>query len=59
MVYSSVPQSRRPSSGIAVLVANKWSSRIEDYAIRSEILITLSLIVGRGHIIIVGIYAPE
>lgn len=59
MVKSGVPQSRRERFGIAVMVANKQNPTIKNYILRSEIIITLKLKVGRRYIIIIGIYAIE
>jgi exonuclease III len=59
MIYSGVPLNRRASCGVAVLVNKKWRNRITSYEYISERTVTTKLKIHRGHLMIVGVYAPE
>lgn len=59
MIYSGVPQNIRAKCGVAILVDNKWKTRIEYYTYVNERIITVRLKVDRGHLTIIGVYAPE
>jgi exonuclease III len=59
MVYSGVEQKKRASSGVAILKDQKWKNKIESYIyVNGRILIT-RLQIERGHLTVIGIYAPE
>lgn len=58
MIYSGVPQNKRAQSGVAILVDSKWKSKIEFYTYVDERILTIRLRIGRGHLTIIGVYAP-
>lgn len=59
MVYSGVPQCRRACSGVAILANNKWKNKITSYTYVNERIITTRFKIDRGHLNIIGVYAPE
>jgi hypothetical protein len=59
MIYSGVPLNRRASCGAATLLIKKWRNRITSYEYISERIVITKLKIDRGHLIIVGVYAPE
>jgi hypothetical protein len=59
MVYSGVPQNVRARGGVAILIDNKWKTKIEGYTYINERLIILQVIITRGHVTIIGTYALE
>jgi hypothetical protein len=59
MIYSRVPLNRRASCGVALLVNKEWRNRITSYEYISERTVTTKLKIDRGHLMIVGVYAPE
>jgi hypothetical protein len=58
MIYSGVPLNRRASCGVASLLIKKWRNRITSYEYTSERIVITKLKIDRGHLIIVGEYAP-
>lgn len=59
MVYSGVPQYKRAACGVAILLHNQWKSKIVSYSYISERMVTLRMKTERGHLTVVGVYAPE
>jgi hypothetical protein len=58
MVYSGVEQKKRVSSGVAILIDQKWKNKIESY-IYVNYRILKRFQIERGHLTVIGIYAPE
>jgi hypothetical protein len=59
MIYSGVPLNRRASCGVAMLVNKKCRNRITSSEYISERMVMTKLKTDRGHVMIVGVYAPE
>ena len=59
MLYSGVTQETRAQSGVALITDHKWTSRITDYSLVNDRIITVRLKTNRGHMTIIGVYAPE
>ena len=59
MLYSGVSKETRAQSGVASIIDHKWTSRITDYSFVNDRIITVRLKTNRGHITIIGVYAPE
>lgn len=59
LIYSGVPQDRRACSGVAILINNKWRSKIISYKYVNERIVTVRLKIDRNYLNIVGVYAPE
>jgi len=59
MLYSGSSQKTRTQSGVALIREHKWTSRITNYTFVNDRTITVRLKTNRGHITIVGVYAPE
>jgi hypothetical protein len=59
MIYRGVPLNRRASRGVAILVNKKWRNRITSYEYISERTVMTKLKIDRGHVMIVGVYAPQ
>jgi len=58
MPCCGVSQKTRAQSGVT-LIDHKWTSRITNYSFVNDRIITVHLETNRGHIIIIGVYAPE
>ena len=58
MLYSGVSQETQAQSGVALIIDHKWTSRITSYSFVND-RITVRLKTNRGHITIIGVYAPE
>ena len=59
MLYSGVSQETRAQSGVALIIDHKWTSRITDYSLVNDRIITVRFKTSRGHITIIGVYALE
>jgi len=59
MLYSGVSQEIRAQSGVALIIDHKWTSRITSYSFVNDRTISVRLKTNRGHITIIGVYAPE
>ena len=59
MLYSGVSKETWAQSGIPLITDNKWTSWITNYSFVNDRIITVHLITNRGHITIIGVYAPE
>lgn len=59
MLYSGVPQNKRASAGIAILLKKKWKTKIQNYEFINERLMKLRYKTPRGPMTIIGCYAPE
>ena len=59
MLYSGVSQKTRTQLDVALIIDQKWTSRITDYSFVNDHIITVRLKTNRGHITIIGVYAPE
>lgn len=59
MVYSEVPQSKRATCGVANLLQNQWKLKTMSYSYISEHIVILRIKTERGHLTVIGIYAPE
>jgi len=59
MLYSGVPQKTRAQLGVALIIDQKWASRITNYSFVNNRIITVRLKTNRGHTTIIGVYAPE
>ena len=59
MLYSGVSQQTRAQSGVALIIDHKWTSRITNWSFVNDRIITVRLKTNRGHIIIIGVHAPE
>jgi len=59
MLYSRVSQKTRAQSGVALIINQKWTSRITNYSLVNDRIITVGLKTNRRHITIIGVYAPE
>ena len=49
----------RAQSGVVLITDHKWTSRITNYSLVNDRIITVRLKTNRGHITIIGVYAPE
>jgi len=59
MSYSGVSQKARAQSGVDLIIYQKWTTRITNYSFVNDRIITARLKTKRGHITIIGVYAPE
>lgn len=59
MIDSGVEKAVRGQAGVAVYIYKKWRNRIIRYAYVSKRVITLQIIIERGIMTIIGVYAPE
>lgn len=59
MIYSGVSQEKRACCGVAILIDNKWKSKIVNYTYINERILITRLKIDRGHLTILGVYAPE
>ena len=59
MLYSGVSQETWAQSGIALIKDHKWTFRITNYLFVNDRIITVCFKTNRGHITIIGVYAPE
>jgi hypothetical protein len=59
MIYSGLSKETRSQSDIALIIHNKWTSRITNYSFVNDRLITVRLKTNRGHINVIGDYDPE
>ena len=59
MQYSGVSRDTRAQSGVALITDNKWTSRITNISFVNDRIIAVRLTTNRGHITIIGGYAPE
>jgi exonuclease III len=53
-----VPTEQRASSGVAILIKQKWKNRIVSYSWISDRIISLKCKTGRSLMNIIGVYAP-
>ena len=44
---------------MALIIDQKWTSQITNYSSVNDRIITVHLKTNRGHITIIGVYAPE
>ena len=58
MFYSGVDEKSRAARGVAVFIDKKWQQGIQEYHFESERILYLKIKYGRGHIIVIGAYAP-
>lgn len=59
MIYSGVDMTKRAQCGVAILIHNRWRNKIESYTYINERLVITRLKISRGHLTIIGAYAPE
>jgi hypothetical protein len=61
LIYSGVEQTERASKGTAIIIEKKWKIKILNYTYVNEKILTIinSLKINRGHLTIIGVYAPE
>jgi len=59
MIYSGVDQNERARCGVAILIDKKWTPKIESYSYINERIVTTRLKFDRGHLTVIGVYAPE
>jgi len=59
MLYSGVSQKTRALSSVALIIGQKWTSRLTNYSFVNHRIITVRFKTNRGHIIIIGVYASE
>jgi hypothetical protein len=59
MFYNGVGEKTRASKGVVICVDKIWESRIKDYSLINERIITMKIKYDRGYIIVIGTYAPE
>lgn len=59
MFYSGVDQQERAAKGVAIFVDRKWESRIKEVQYVNDRIILLKLKHERGHLVVIGVYAPE
>ena len=58
-LYSGVPKKTGAQSSVALIIDHKWTSRITNYTFVNDPIITFRLKTNRGHITVIGVYAPE
>jgi len=59
MLHRGISQETGAQSGIPLIRDHKWTSRITNYSFVNERFITVRVKTNRGHITIIGVYAPE
>jgi exonuclease III len=59
MPQSGVSKETRAQSGAALIIDNKWTSRITNYSFVNDRIVTVRLKTNRAHITTIGVYAPE
>jgi exonuclease III len=59
LTHSGVPQKKRASAGIAILLKKDWKGRIHSYEFINESIIKLRCKIHRGYLTITGVYATE
>ena len=59
MLYSGVSKETRAQSGVALIIDHKWTSRITDYSLVNDSIITVRFKTNREHITIIGVCSPE
>ena len=59
LLYSGVPQNKRASSGVAVFLKKSLQNRIHSYNFVNDRIINIRIRTTRGHLTIVGVYAPN
>ena len=57
MIYSGVDQHKRASSGIAILIDQKWKSKIESYTYINDRIISVRFKTCRNYLTVIGGYA--
>jgi hypothetical protein len=58
MLYSGFSKESRAQSGVALIIDHKWTFPMTNYSFVSDRIISVRLKTNRGHITIVGLYAP-
>jgi hypothetical protein len=59
MLWSGVPQSKRASSGVAIIVDKKWKNYIKNYTFVNDTIVIVKLRMPQGNMTVVGTYTPE
>lgn len=59
MIYSGVPQGKRASAGVAILINKFWKNKIHSYTFINERILTIRIKIKRGYLTVIGVYAPE
>jgi hypothetical protein len=59
MMYSGVNRNTRASSGMSILTDSKWNTKIHSYTYINYRIIIVRCNVCRGHLTVIGVYAPE
>lgn len=59
MIYNGKPQNERASSGVAILIDKKWKNKLHSYTFINDRILMTRFNIERGHLTIIGVYAPE
>jgi hypothetical protein len=55
MVYNGVEQKKRASSGVAILIDQKWKNKIESNFCVSDRILIMRFQIERGHLTVISI----
>jgi exonuclease III len=59
MIYSGVPRNRRACCAVALLIDKEWKTKIQSYIFINKRIVIARLKINRGHLTVIGVYAPE
>lgn len=59
LIYSGVEQTQRAVGGVGILIDEKWKRKIESYVYINERIVIVRFKIDRGHLCVIGVYAPE
>ncbi|KAJ4431193.1 hypothetical protein ANN_19790 [Periplaneta americana] len=59
LIYSGVEQTQRAVGGVGILIDEKWKRKIESYVYINERIVIVRFKIDRGHLCVIGLYAPE